>query len=188
MSGSAGRAGGVGWPRRDKVRRSTQAERWSLGNSRRSASARLGSARLGSARLGSARLGSARLGSARLGSALIMRANGPGRFCQVFLRVLHNFSPSVPFRAGNRSPPHTSRKKWSIRTGHRPTGRRPLGPLGPVDPARSSAWFSFVYAFIGWVCQGAAGGGFRRFTSSFQVGVEAIIEQKYFGEVFSIIH
>ena len=113
---------------------STQAKRWSLGNSRRSA------------RLGSARLGSARLGSARLGSALIMRANGPGRFCQVFLRVIHNFSPSVPFRAGNRAPPHTSRKKWSIRTGHRPTGRRPLGPLGPVDPARSSASFSFVYA------------------------------------------
>ena len=94
-------------------------------------SARLGSARLGSARLGSARLGSARLGSARLGSALIMRANGPGRFCQVFLRVIHNFSPSVPFRAGNRAPSHTSRKKWSIRTGHhrhRKTSFRPLGP------------------------------------------------------------
>ena len=53
---------------------------------------------------------------------------------------------------------------------------------------RSSAWFSFVYAFIGWVCQGAAGGGFRRFTSSFQVGVEAIIGQKYFWGFFSIIH
>ena len=43
-------------------------------------------------------------------------------------------------------------------------------------PARSSAWFAFVYAFVGWVCQGAAGGVFRRFTSSFQVGVEAITE------------
>ena len=132
-----------------QVLRSTQAERLSLGNSQRSArlgsarlgsarlgsarlgSARLGSARLGSARLGSARLGSARLGSARLGSAPIMRANGPGRFCQVFLRVIHNFSPSVPFRAGNRAPSHTSRKKWSIRTGHhrhRKTSFRPLGP------------------------------------------------------------
>ena len=96
-----------------QVLRRTQAERWSLGKSRRSArlgsarlgSARLGSARLGSARLGSARLGSARLGSARLGSALIMRDNGPGRFCQVFLRVIHNFFPSVPFRAGDRAPP-----------------------------------------------------------------------------------
>ena len=59
-----------------------------------------------------------------------------------------------------------------------------MGPLGRVDPARSNASFSFVYAFIGWVCQGAAGGGFRRFTSSFQVGGEAIIEQKYFGVFF----
>ena len=62
-----------------------------------------------------------------------------------------------------------------------------MGPLGPVDPARSSASFAFVYAFVGWVCQGAAGGGFRRFTSSFQVGVEAIIEQKYFGVFFRSI-
>ena len=116
------------------ARRRAQAVGLNLGNSQRSArlgsarlgsarlgsarlgsarlgSARLGSARLGSARLGSARLGSARLGSARLGSALIMRANGPGRFCQVFLRVIHNFSPSVPFRADDRAPPHTSRGK-----------------------------------------------------------------------------
>ena len=150
--------------------------------SARLGSARLGSARLGSARLGSARLGSARLGSARLGSALIMRTNGPGRFCQVFLRVIHNFSPSAPFRLDNRAPPHTSRKKWSIRTNrHRKTS---FGPVVPVDPARSSAWFSFVYAFVGWVCQGAGGGVFRRFTSSFQVGVEAIIGQKYFGGFF----
>ena len=81
----------------------TQSERWSLGKSRRSA-------RLGSARLGSARLGSARLGSARLGSALMMRAKGPGRYCQVFFRVIHNFFPSAPFRLDNRAPPHTSRK------------------------------------------------------------------------------
>ena len=50
-------------------------------------------------------------GSAAGGSALVMRANGPGRFCQVFLRVIYNFSPSVAFRAGNRAPPHTSRGK-----------------------------------------------------------------------------
>ena len=163
-----------------QVLRRTQAERWSLGNSQRSArlgsarlgsarlgsarlgsarlgsarlgsarlgsarlgsarlgsarlgsarlgSARLGSARLGSARLGSARLGSARLGSARLGSALIMRDNGPGRFCQVFLRVIHNFSPSLPFRADDRAPPHTSRGKWSIRTNHRPHRKTSFG-------------------------------------------------------------
>ena len=79
-----------------QVLRSTQAERWSLGDSRRSA-----------------RLGSARLGSARLGSALMMRANGPGRFCQVFLRVIHNFSPSVPFRAGNRAPPPPEDVLWA---------------------------------------------------------------------------
>ena len=68
-----GRAAGSGLdPAHGRARRNSQAERLSLGNSRRSArlgSARLGSARLGSARLGSARLGSARLGSARLGSA-----------------------------------------------------------------------------------------------------------------------
>ena len=40
--------------------------------------------------------------------------------------------------------------------------------------------FPLSMAFVGWVCQGAAGGVFRRFTSSFQVGVEAIIGQKYF--------
>ena len=105
-------------------------------------------------------------------SALIMRANGPGRFCQVFLRVIHNFSPSAPFRAGNRAPPHTSRGKWSIRTDRHRHRKTSFGPVGPVDPARSSAWFSFVYAFIGWVCQGAGCGVFRRFTSSFQVGAE----------------
>ena len=60
-----GRAAGSGLdPAPGRARRNSQAERLSLGNSRRSA--RLGSARLGSARLGSARLGSARLGSARL--------------------------------------------------------------------------------------------------------------------------
>ena len=71
-----------------------------------------------------------------LGAALIMRANGPGRFCQVFLRVIHNFSPAVPFRAGNRAPPHTSRKKWSIRTGHR---RHRKTSFGPLEPGRSGA-------------------------------------------------
>ena len=56
---------------------------------------------MGSARLGSARLGSARLGSARLGSAY----NSRGKTlvgCQAFFRVVHNFSPSAPFRPGNR--------------------------------------------------------------------------------------
>ena len=152
--------------------------------SARLGSARLGSARLGSARLGSARLGSARLGSARLGSALIMRANGPGRFCQVFLRVIHNFSPSVPFRADDRAPPHTSRGKWSIRTNHRPHRKTPFGPLGCGRSGALKRLVSFVYAFVGWVCQGAAGGVFRRFTSSFQVGGEAIIGQKYFWGFF----
>ena len=195
-----------------QVRRSTQAERWSLGNSRRSArlgsarlgsarlgsarlgsarlgsarlgSARLGSARLGSARLGSARLGSARLGSARLGSALIMRANGQSRFCQVFFRVIHNFFPwcrSDRVTARRLTPHGKNGLSGPTATA---TGRRPLGPLGPVDPARSSAWFSFVYDFAGWVCQGTVGGVFRRFTSSFQVGGEAIIGQKYFGGFF----
>ena len=77
-------------------------------------------------------------------SALIMRANGPGRFCQVFLRVIHYFSPSVPFRPDNRTPPHTSRKSGLSGPTTAATGRRPLGPLGPVDPARSSASFVFV--------------------------------------------
>ena len=31
-------------------------------------------------------------------SALMMRATGPGRFCQAFFRAVHNFSPSAPFR------------------------------------------------------------------------------------------
>ena len=36
-------------------------------------------------------------------SALTMRATGPGRFCQAFFRAVHNFSPSAPFRPGNRA-------------------------------------------------------------------------------------
>ena len=36
-------------------------------------------------------------------SALIMRATGPGRFCQAFFRAVHNVSPSAPFRLGNRA-------------------------------------------------------------------------------------
>ena len=132
--GRARRSGCVGlgrtaWGRRmaapRQVLRRTQAERGSLGKSQRSA-----------------RLGSARLGSARLGSALMMRANGPGRFCQVFLRVIHNFSPSVPFRADDRSPPHTSREKWSIRTGHRLHRKTSFGPLGP---GRSGALKRLVF-------------------------------------------
>ena len=109
--------------------------------SARLGSARLGSARLGSARLGSARLGSARLGSARLGSALIMGTTGPIRFCQVFFRVIHNFSPAAPtFGTPRRAPPQASGKQWgSIRTGHPATGTRPLGPVGPLQHARLPA-------------------------------------------------
>ena len=123
-------------------------------------------------------------GSAAGGAALVMRANGPGRFCQVFLRVIHNFSPSVPFRAGNRAPPHTSRKKWSIRTDHRPHRKTSFGPVGPVDPARLSRLVCLCLCLVGWVCQGAAGGVFRRFTSSFQVGVEVTLYYPAHGEHF----
>ena len=71
------------------------------------------------------------------------------RFCQVFLRAIHYFSPSVPFRPDNRAPPHTSRKGGLSGPTTAATGRRPLGPLGPVDPASSSASFAFVYALVG---------------------------------------
>ena len=77
--------GRTGWGRRmaapGQVRRSTQAERWSLGNSRRSA-------RLGSARLGSARLGSARLGSARLRIAESKRSLDVKSFFESFIIIL----------------------------------------------------------------------------------------------------
>ena len=110
-------------------------------------------------------------------SALILRATGPGRRCQVFFRAIRNF-----FSTARRRTHHGGNGLSGPTTA--PTGRRPLGPLGSVDPARSSASFPLSMAFVGWVCQGAAGGVFRRFTSSFQVGVEAIIGQKYFWGVF----
>ena len=151
-----------------QVRRSTQAERWSLGNSQRSARlglARLGSARLGSARLSSAQLSSAQLSSAQLSSAQLSSAQLSSAQlsselssaqlssaqlssaqlssaqlssaqlssaqlssaqlssaqnsrvstcveCQVFFRVIHTCSRSVPFRPGHRPRRRTHQEKW----------------------------------------------------------------------------
>ena len=171
--GLDGRAEGTGPdPAPRRARRNTQAEGWSLGNSQRSA--RLGSAR--SARLGSARLGSARLGSARLIIAGSAHALDVKPFCKSFIIFLPRC------RSGQMTARRRAHHGGNGLSGPTtaPSGRRPLGPLGPVDPARSNASFSFVYAFVGWVCQGAAGGVFRRFTSSFQVAVETIFGQEYF--------
>ena len=44
-----------------------------------------------------------------MASALIMRATGPGRFCQVFLRAIHNFSALRTVVTGTpRAPQHTT--------------------------------------------------------------------------------
>ena len=119
-------------------------------------SARLGSTRLGSARLGSARLGSTRLDSARLDSTrldstrldstrldstrldstrldstLMMLSPDLIAFVKPFFELFITFSPSVPFRAGNRASPDTSPEKRSIRTDHRPHRKTSFGPLGP---------------------------------------------------------
>ena len=64
-------------------------------------------------------------------SALMMLSPDRIAFVKPFFEVFITFFPSVPFRAGNRAPPPPEDV---------------LCPVGPVDPARSSAWFSLVYA------------------------------------------
>ena len=73
-----------------------------------------------------------------------------------------------------------SSQSVALSSGFPPSPRPCASTARAVDARRNGE----LIPLSGWICQGAAGGGFRRFTSSFHVGVEAIIEQKCFGGFF----
>ena len=106
---------------------------------------------------------------------------------QVFLRVLHNFFPWC-----------RSDRVTALRRTHHEKVVYPDRPPPPLEDVLWAPWARSIRRAqaprlllsmplsVGAV-KALLGGVFRRFTSSFQVGVEAIIEQKYFGVFFRSI-